>query len=114
MEEIVTITDWKNTLLESYIVLLITKKTCQDCIEVERYLELNNNLINSIPVRKISLDNSNSKQLIEHIEWIKKEVDIIPFWTMMNLGQRLSTVRGDINEVKKITTSSQVNQSQED
>ena len=58
MKEIVTFEDWGKTLFEPFIMLLITRKTCQDCVEVEKYLESNNHLINQIPVRKISLDNS--------------------------------------------------------
>lgn len=114
MKEIVTIDDWKNTLSESKIILLITKKTCKDCIIVERYLELNNYFINKIPVRKISLDNPNSKIIRNQIEWINIEVDIIPFWVLMNRGKRLCSIRGDINQAMKISTFSQVNQSQED
>ena len=114
MKEVVTIDDWENTLSESKIILLITKKTCNDCIIVERYLELNNYLINKIPVRKISLDNPNSEIIRNQIEWINKEVDIIPFWVLLNRGKRLLSIRGDINQAMKISTFSQVNQSQED
>lgn len=114
MKEIVTIDDWENTLSESKIILLITKKTCKDCIIVERYLELNNYFINKIPVRKISLDNPNSEIIRNQMEWINIEVDIIPFWVLMNRGKRLFSIRGDINQAMKISTFSQVNQSQED
>ena len=114
MKEIVTIDDWENTLSESKIILLITKKTCKDCIIVERYLKLNNYFINKIPVRKISLDNPNSEIIRNQIEWINIEVDIIPFWVLMNRGKRLLSIRGDINQAMKISTFSQVNRSQED
>ena len=114
MKEVVTIDDWENTLSESKIILLITKKTCKDCIIVERYLKLNNYFINKIPVRKISLDNPNSEIIRNQIEWINIEVDIIPFWVLMNRGKRLFSIRGDIKQAMKISTFSQVNQSQED
>ncbi|DAC63645.1 MAG TPA: hypothetical protein HA240_02805 [Candidatus Thalassarchaeaceae archaeon] len=114
MKEIVTFEDWGKTLFEPFIMLLITRKTCQDCVEVEKYLESNNHLINQIPVRKISLDNSDSENLINNLEWIKKEVDVIPFWVLMNYEKRLSTVRGGIKEARDLTTFSRVNLFQED
>lgn len=114
MKEIVTFEDWGNTVIEPYIMLLITRKTCQDCVNVEEYLESNNYLINQIPVRKISLDNSDSENLINNLQWIKKEVDIIPFWVLMNYKKRLSTIRGGIKEARNLTTFSRANQFQED
>ncbi len=114
MKEIVTFEDWEKTLFEPFIMLLITRKTCQDCVEVEKYLQSNNHLINQIPVRKISLDNSDSEYLINNLEWIKKEVDVIPFWVLMNYEKRLSTVRGGIKEARDLITFSRVNLSQED
>tara|TARA_B110000003_G_scaffold228941_1_gene230611 strand:+ start:284 stop:628 length:345 start_codon:yes stop_codon:yes gene_type:complete len=114
MKEIVTVDDWKDTLSLPNIMILITKKTCQDCVIVERYLQLNNYFINKIPVRKISLDNPNSELIRNEIKWINVEVDIIPFWVLMNKGKRLSSIRGNINQAIKISTFSQENQSQED
>jgi len=114
MEEVVTLEDWENTLIEPSIMLLITRKTCQDCVIVEKFLEENNHLINQIPVRKISLDNPDSENLIDNLEWIKKEVDVIPFWVLMNYKKRLSTIRGGIKEARNLTTFSRANQFQED
>ena len=114
MEEVVTLEDWENTLIEPSIMLLITRKTCQDCVIVEKFLEENNHLINQIPVRKISLDNPDSENLIDNLEWIKKEVDVIPFWVLMNYKKHLSTVRGGIKEARGLTTSFPVKRFQED
>ena len=46
MYEITSIEDWENTSQISDFLLLITKDSCEDCIDVERYLEKSSYLIN--------------------------------------------------------------------
>jgi glutaredoxin len=107
MGEILTISHWQKILNKSEILILVTKKSCQDCIKVEKYLELNNYQLDGIEVRKISLDNPESEKLSDYLKWIKKEVDVIPFWTLMSNGERFSTIRGGIREARSLITSSQ-------
>ena len=45
MYEITSIEDWENTSQISDFLLLITKDSCEDCIDVERYLEKSSYLI---------------------------------------------------------------------
>ena len=39
MNEIISIYDWENINRKSDYLLLITKESCDDCKEVEEYLE---------------------------------------------------------------------------
>ena len=64
MNEIVSINDWKKVNQISNYLLLITKEACEDCRKVEEYLEMNNNKINEYNIKKINLDNIESKKLI--------------------------------------------------
>tara|TARA_B110000196_G_scaffold211589_1_gene181465 strand:- start:4037 stop:4381 length:345 start_codon:yes stop_codon:yes gene_type:complete len=114
MEEIVTFDDWRIAMNDGETLILITKKSCQECIEVESYLELNNYHVKEFIVKKISLDNPESQKLSNELKWIKKEVDIIPFWTLISSGVRISSIRGGIKDVKRLITSYQENRFQED
>ena len=67
MYEITSIEDWENTSQISDFLLLITKDSCEDCIDVERYLERSSYLINRVIVKKINLDNPESTKLIKSL-----------------------------------------------
>jgi len=114
MIEILTIDNWQKILNKSEILVLVTKKSCQDCIKVEAYLKLNNYQLDDVEVKKIALDNPESEKLSDYLRWIKKEVDVIPFWTLIKNGERFSTIRGGIKEAKSLITSSQEHLFQED
>ena len=45
MNEIISIYDWEKINRKSDYLLLITKESCDDCKEVEEYLEKNNNKV---------------------------------------------------------------------
>ena len=102
MYEITSIEDWENTSQISDFLLLITKDSCEDCIDVERYLEKSNYLINKVIVKKINLDNPESTKLIKSLEWINIEVDFVPFWRLYMKSERKKTIIGNIEQVKKI------------
>ena len=102
MYEITSIEDWENTSQISDFLLLITKDSCEDCIDVERYLEKSNYLINKVIVKKINLDNPESTKLIKSLEWINFEVDFVPFWSLYMKSERKKTIIGNIEQVKKI------------
>ena len=102
MTEITSITDWKKNIMDSNFLLLITKESCEDCREVENYLEKNNNKVKHLIVNKINLDNPRSKELIDKLEWIKIEVDFVPFWTLIIESKRIKSVRGNVKIVKEI------------
>lgn len=102
MNEIVSIDDWKTVNRMYNYLLLITKESCEDCKEVEEYLEINNNKIKEYNIKKINLDNTESKQLIDSLEWIKIEVDFVPFWSLIVDSKRIKSVRGNIERVKEI------------
>lgn len=102
MNEIISIYDWENINRKSDYLLLITKESCDDCKEVEEYLEKNNNKVKNYIVNKINLDNPHSKELINELEWINIEVDFVPFWSLILNSKRIKSVRGNIKMVKEI------------
>ena len=102
MSEIISIYDWKKINRKSNYLLLITKESCEDCRKVEEYLENNNNKVKHYTVNKINLDNPKSKELIKKLEWIKIEVDFVPFWTLMIGSKRIKSIRGNVKLVKEI------------
>jgi phage terminase large subunit-like protein len=102
MNEIVSINDWETVNQMPNYLLLITKESCEDCREVEEYLEINSNKIKEYNIKKINLDNMESKKLIESLEWIKIEVDFVPFWSLIIDSKRIKSVRGNIEQVKEI------------
>jgi hypothetical protein len=114
MGEIVTIEEWRMMLEKEKVLLLITKKTCQDCIKVEEYLKLKKYQLDGVLVEKVSLDSPKFEKLSTNLKWIEKEVDVIPFWTLMKYGERVSTIRGGIKEARNLITSFQGRRFQED
>ena len=102
MNEIISIYDWENINRKSDYLLLITKESCDDCKEVEEYLEKNNNKVENYIVNKINLDNPHSKVLINELEWINVEVDFVPFWSLILDSKRIKSVRGNMKMVKEI------------
>ena len=102
MYEITSIKDWENAIQISDFLLLITKDSCEDCIDVERYLEKNSYLIDKLIVKKINLNNPESIKLIKSLEWINIEVDFVPFWSLYMKSERKKTIIGNIEQVKKI------------
>ena len=102
MNEIISIYDWENTNRKSDYLLLITKESCDDCKEVEEYLEKNDNKVKNYIVNKINLDNPHSEELINELEWINVEVDFVPFWSLILDSKRIKSVRGNVKMVKEI------------
>ena len=102
MNEIISIYDWENINRKSDYLLLITKESCDDCKEVEEYLEKNNNKVENYIVNKINLDNPHSEELINELEWINVEVDFVPFWSLIVDSKRIKSVRGNVEMVKEI------------
>jgi len=102
MNEIISIYDWGNINRKSDYLLLITKESCDDCKEVEEYLEKNNNKVKNYIVNKINLDNPHSEELINELEWINVEVDFVPFWSLIIDSKRIKSVRGNVKMVKEI------------
>ena len=102
MNEIISIYDWENINRKSDYLLLITKESCDDCKEVEEYLEKNDNKVKNYIVNKINLDNPHSEELINELEWINVEVDFVPFWSLILDSKRIKSVRGNVKMVKEI------------
>ena len=102
MNEIISIYDWENINRKSDYLLLITKESCDDCKEVEEYLEKNNNKVEDYIVNKINLDNPHSEELINELEWINVEVDFVPFWSLILDSKRIKSIRGNVKMVKEI------------
>ena len=102
MNEIISIYDWENINRKSDYLLLITKESCDDCKEVEEYLEKNNNKVKNYIVNKINLDNPHSEELINELEWINVEVDFVPFWSLILDSKRIKSIRGNVKMVKEI------------
>ena len=102
MNEIISINDWENINRKSDYLLLLTKESCDDCKEVEKYLEKNNNKVKNYIVNKINLDNPHSEELINELEWINVEVDFVPFWSLILDSKRIKSVRGNLKIVKEI------------
>jgi len=102
MNEIISIYDWENANRKFDYLLLITKESCDDCKEVEEYLEKNNNKVKNYIVNKINLDNPHSEELINELEWINVEVDFVPFWSLILDSKRIKSVRGNVKMVKEI------------
>ena len=102
INEIVSIKDWETVNRAPNYLLLITKESCEDCIEVEDYLKENNNKVKHHIVNKINLDNPKSKELIDKLKWIKIEVDFVPFWTLIIESKRIKSVRGNVKLIKEI------------
>ena len=102
MNEIISIYDWENINRKSDYLLLITKESCDDCKEVEEYLEKNDNKVKNYIVNKINLDNPHSEELINELEWINVEVDFVPFWSLIVDSKRIKSVRGNVEMVKEI------------
>ena len=102
MNEIISIYDWENINRKSDYLLLITKESCDDCKEVEEYLEKKNNKIKNYIVNKINLDNPHSEDLINELKWINVEVDFVPFWSLILDSKRIKSVRGNVKMVKEI------------
>ena len=102
MNEIISIYDWENVNRKFDYLLLITKESCDDCKEVEEYLEKNNNKVKNYIVNKINLDNPQSEELINQLEWINVEVDFVPFWSLIIDSKRIKSVRGNVKILKEI------------
>ena len=102
MNEIISINDWENINRKSDYLLLLTKESCDDCKEVEKYLEKNNNKVKNYIVNKINLDNHHSEELINELEWINVEVEFVPFWSLILDSKRIKSVRGNVKIVKEI------------
>ena len=102
INEIISINDWEAVNRTPGYLLLITKESCEDCREVEEYLEKNNNKVKHHIVNNINLDNPKSKELIKKLKWIKIEVDFVPFWTLIIESKRIKSVRGNVKLVKEI------------
>ena len=102
MNEIISINDWENINRKSDYLLLLTKESCDDCKEVEKYLEKNNNKVKNYIVNKINLDNPHSEELINELEWINVEVDFVPFWSLILDSKRIKSIRGNVKMVKEI------------
>lgn len=102
MNEIISIYDWENINRKSDYLLLITKESCDDCKEVEEYLEKNNNKIKNYIVNKINLDNPHSEDLINELKWINVEVDFVPFWSLIIDSKRTKSVKGNVKILKEI------------
>jgi len=102
MNEIISIYDWENINRKSDYLLLITKESCDDCKEVEEYLEKNNNKVENYIVNKINLDNPHSEELINELEWINIEVDFVPFWSLIIDSKRTKSVKGNVKILKEI------------
>ena len=102
MNEIISIYDWENINRKSDYLLLITKESCDDCKEVEEYLEKNDNKVKNYIVNKINLDNPHSEELINELEWINVEVDFVPFWSLVLDSKRIKSIRGNVGIVEEI------------
>ena len=102
MNEIISINDWENINRKSDYLLLLTKESCDDCKEVEKYLEKNNNKVKNYIVNKINLDNPHSEELINELEWINVEVDFVPFWSLILDSKRIKSIRGNVGIVEEI------------
>ena len=102
MNEIISIYDWENINRKSDYLLLITKESCDDCKEVEEYLEKNNNKVKNYIVNKINLDNPHSEELINELEWINVEVYFVPFWSLIIDSKRIKSVKGNVKILKEI------------
>jgi arsenate reductase-like glutaredoxin family protein len=102
MNEIISIYDWENVNRKFDYLLLITKESCDDCKEVEEYLEKNNNKVKNYIVNKINLDNPHSEELINELEWINIEVDFVPFWSLIIDAKRIKSVKGNVKMLKEI------------
>ena len=102
MNEIISIYDWENVNRKFDYLLLITKESCDDCKEVEEYLEKNNNKVKNYIVNKINLDNPHSEELINELEWINVEVDFVPFWSLIIDSKRIKSVKGNVKMLKEI------------
>ena len=102
MNEIISIYDWENVNRKFDYLLLITKESCDDCKEVEEYLEKNNNKVKNYIVNKINLDNPHSEELINELEWINIEVDFVPFWSLIIDSKRTKSVKGNVKMLKEI------------
>ena len=102
MNEIISIYDWENINRKSDYLLLITKESCDDCKEVEKYLEKNDNKVKNYIVNKINLDNPHSEELINELEWINIEVDFVPFWSLIIDSKRTKSVKGNVKILKEI------------
>jgi len=102
MNEIISIYDWEKINRKSDYLLLITKESCDDCKEVEEYLEKNNNKVKNYIVNKINLDNPHSEELINELEWINIEVDFVPFWSLIIDSKRTKSVKGNVKILKEI------------
>jgi glutaredoxin len=102
MNEIISINDWENINRKSDYLLLLTKESCDDCKEVEKYLEKNNNKVKNYIVNKINLDNPHSEELINELEWINIEVDFVPFWSLIIDSKRTKSVKGNVKILKEI------------
>ena len=102
MNEIISINDWENINGKSNYLLLLTKESCDDCKEVEEYLEKNNNKVKNYIVNKINLDNPHSEELINELEWINIEVDFVPFWSLIIDSKRTKSVKGNVKILKEI------------
>lgn len=102
MNEIISINDWENINRKSDYLLLLTKESCDDCKEVEKYLEKNNNKVKNYIVNKINLDNPHSEELINELEWINVEVDFVPFWSLIIDSKRTKSVKGNVKILKEI------------
>jgi hypothetical protein len=90
MKELVSIADWKEAMASERVLVMVSKSDCDECGKsLERVVDLGFGNI-----RMLVLDNSEAFPLRAELDWLRKEVDVVPFWRLFVNGDVAGTVRG--------------------
>lgn len=98
MKELTKFEQWEELLNFGEFAVFISKSSCDSCKEIEKKIED----FEYKNIFKISLDNYGSFNLRKEINWIRKEVEILPFIGIISREVLVKKFQG--NEVQKALT----------
>jgi len=90
MKELISIIDWEEAMASERVLVMVSKS---DCVECETSLGGIADL-GFKDVRMLVLDNPEAFPLRTELEWLRREVDVVPFWRLFVDGEVGGTVRG--------------------
>ncbi len=90
MKELVSIADWGEAMASERVLVMVSKSDCDECGKsLERVADLD---FGNICI--LVLDNPEAFPLRAELDWLRIEVDVVPFWRLFVYGDVAGTVRG--------------------
>lgn len=104
MKELVSIADWEEAMARERVLVMISKSDCDECeTSLGGIADLGFE-----DVRMLVLDNPEAFPLRTELEWLRREVDVVPFWRLFIDGEVGGTVRGpNLERVRSMLSDSE-------